>query len=274
MRVLVVDDDKTSLEYASVVLKRIGVSFETADSGKAALEMIKKAEAENEPYDVAMIDWKMPDMDGMEVTRRIRAQEKQKIAVVIVSAYDLSEVKDDAVAAGADHFVSKPLFQSTVFNVLMKLSNGQLHNDTAVPDEYDFSGHRVLLVEDIELNAEIETELLDMVNMSSEHAADGLIAVEMFKNSAPGAYDAILMDIQMPNMDGYEATRTIRALNREDAKTIPIIAMTANAFNEDVALAISNGMNGHIAKPIDNKLLYQELDRIINNKLFEQENVK
>ena len=259
IRILVVDDDETSLDYASIVLRRIGVPFEVASSGQRALEMIEQAENAGKPYSVVMLDWKMPDMDGVEVTRRIRANEKHKTIIIIVSAYDLNQVEDEAKVAGADHFVPKPLFQSTVFNVLMTLSNGQLRTESAEPDKFDFTGYRVLLAEDNDLNAEIATELLEMVHLPVDRAENGQRAVEMFAASAPGQYDAILMDIQMPVLDGYGATRAIRALKRPDAGQIPIFAMTANAFTEDVAQALSAGMNGHVAKPIDTKILYQTL---------------
>ncbi|MDD3222563.1 MAG: response regulator [Clostridia bacterium] len=265
VRVLTVDDDQAAREYTEIVLNRLGVQFDSAGSGREALEMLDKARAEGKPYNVCLIDWKMPDMDGIEVTRRIREKEQEKLLIIIVSAYDLNEVQDEAKIAGADHFVSKPLFQSTLFNVLMTLTHGELKSETASPDAYDFTGHRVLLAEDQELNAEIAIELLDMVNMAAEHAENGQRAVEMFEAAEPGYYDVILMDVQMPEMDGYEATRAIRALERPDAKEIAIYAMTANAFTDDVSAALSTGMNGHIAKPIDTKILYETLYKTINH---------
>lgn len=261
IRVLTVDDDKASREYTSIVLQRIGVKYESASSGKEAISMIEAAVQEGHPYDVCLIDWKIPDMDGVELTRCIREKEVKKTLIIIVSAYDLNEAKD----AGADHFVSKPLFQSTVFNVLMTLTGGTLREESARPEDYDFTGHRVLLAEDNEMNAEIATELLGMVHLEVERAENGQIAVDMFSSAAPGTYDAILMDVQMPVMDGYEAARTIRSLERRDAKEIQIYAMTANAFNEDVSAALSAGMNGHIAKPIDTKILYSTIKKTIAN---------
>ncbi|MDD2956335.1 MAG: response regulator [Oscillospiraceae bacterium] len=263
VRVLIVDDDAAAREYTEIVLHRIGVAYDAADTGAKALEMLEKAAGKGHPYDVCLIDWKMPDMDGVEVTRRIRQQEEQRTLIIIVSAYDLNEVQGEASAAGADHFVAKPLFQSTVFNVLMTLTHGELKTGTASPGQYDFTGHRVLLAEDQELNAEIAMELLGLVNMEADHAENGKRAVEMFSAAQPGFYDAILMDVQMPEMNGYEATAAIRALDRPDAKEIPIYAMTANAFTEDVAAALSAGMNGHIAKPIDTKVLYETLRKAL-----------
>ena len=163
--------------------------------------------------------------------------------------------------------MSKPLFQSTLYNVLMHLTNGDLQAKSPSPDAYDFTGHRVLLAEDQALNAEIATELLHMVHLTVDRAEDGARALELFSAAAPGAYDLILMDVQMPVMDGYAAARAIRALPRPDAASIPIFAMTANAFTEDVAAALSAGMNGHIAKPIDTDALYAAIDRAIRHTL-------
>lgn len=264
LRVLAVDDDAVAREYTATVLRRIGAPFDIASSGEQALDMIQSAAQDGAPYDVCLIDWKMPDMDGVEVTRRIRANEKHRTLIIIVSAFDLNEVQDEAKAAGADHFVTKPLFQSTVFNVLMQLTNGAISMPSENPKDYDFTGSKVLLAEDQDLNAEIALELLGLVHMAADRAADGRAAVELFRASKPGAYAAILMDVQMPEMDGYEAAAAIRALERPDAKTIPIYAMTANAFTEDVSAALSAGMNGHIAKPIDTQLLYRVLKNAVD----------
>lgn len=266
LHILVVDDDEEAREYTSIVLKRIGMKFDSAESGERAMDMISGAEKEGHPYDVCLIDWKMPGMDGVELINKIRGMEKKKTKIIIVSAYDLNEVEDDARKAGADYFVTKPLFQSTIFNVLMTLSHGELKKDTAKPKEYDFTGHRVLLAEDNELNAEIATTILELVHMEADRAEDGQKVVDMFREKPEGYYDAILMDVQMPAMDGYEAAKTIRSIEIPWAKTIPIYAMTANAFTEDVAEALSSGMNGHIAKPIDTEILYSTLSEAINKE--------
>ena len=208
----------------------------------------------------------MPGMNGVELTRKIRTITGKTPLIIIVSAYDLNEVSDEAKAAGADLFVSKPLFQSTVFNVLMNMSGDRGVKQTANVDDFDFAGRKVLLAEDNELNREIGMELLKMVHVEVDTAEDGVIAVEKFNNSRLGTYDAILMDIQMPNMDGYEATKAIRALPHPQAATIPIYAMTANAFVEDVSAALGAGMNGHIAKPIDALVLYQALEEAFAQK--------
>lgn len=261
VRCLVVDDDDSARKYTSIVLHRIGIQFDTAASGADALHMIDRASQEGHPYNVTLIDWRMPDMDGVELTQRIRSKEDKdkKSLIIIVSAYDINEVEDTAKAAGADLFVSKPLFQSTVFNALMALTSGSLHTDGPSEHNYDFTGKKVLLAEDNDMNADIATELMSMVNLDVDRAINGKEAVELFDKSAPGTYGAILMDIRMSEMDGYEATRTIRAMQRGDAATIPIFAMTADAFADDVSAALSVGMNEHIAKPIDTQRLYETL---------------
>ncbi len=261
---LVVDDDGHAREYTSIVLDRIGVNYDVAEDGQTAIDMAVAAHQCGKDYNICFIDWKMPGMSGVEVTRRMRELFDKDTIIIIVSAYDLSEVEDEARAAGANMFVPKPIFQSTVFNVLMQLSGESYAKETASAGDFDFSGHKVLLAEDNELNTEIATELLDMVNMAVDCASNGKAAVEMLESSPAGTYSAILMDIQMPVMDGYEAAKAIRSGNHPQAKTIPIYAMTANAFTQDVSAALSAGMNGHIAKPIDTKSLYAKLREAIN----------
>ncbi len=185
---------------------------------------------------------------------------------MIVSAYDLSEVEDEARAAGANIFVTKPLFQSTVFNVLMLLSGGKYKKITTQETTYDFSGNKVLLAEDNALNREIACELLKMVNMQVDCAVNGEEAVKLFNASPVGTYAAILMDIQMPIMNGYEATKAIRGGSHFQAASIPIFAMTANAFTQDVSASIACGMDGHITKPIDTEVLYHTLEEALRKK--------
>lgn len=266
VRVLVADDDREAREYTSIVLNRVGVQFDVAASGKEALNKITEADARNDSYEVCLIDWKMDDMDGIELTSHIRKIEKKHTLLIIVSAYDLNEAEEQAKAAGADHFVTKPLFQSTVFNMLMTLTNGELKKETAEPEAYDFSGYRALLAEDNEINAEIAIELLGMVNLAVDRVSNGAEAVEKFKESKEGTYALVLMDVQMPVMDGYEAARELRLLEHPDAKQIPIYALTANAFTEDVSATLSAGMNGHIAKPIDTAILYETIRKVIDKK--------
>ncbi len=256
---LVVDDEGHAREYTAIILDRLGVQYRLAASGEDALRQLGEARSAGQGFDVCFIDWKMPDMSGVELTRRIRESFDRDTIIIIVSAYDLSQVEGEARAAGADLFVPKPLFQSTVFDLLMQLTGGRCHGEPAAVEHFDFTGCRVLLAEDNDLNAEIARELLELVHMQVDRVANGREAVERFAASAPGEYDAVLMDVQMPEMDGYQATRAIRACDHPRAKTVPILAMTANAFTEDVSAALSAGMNGHVSKPIDTQLLYETL---------------
>lgn len=265
LKALVVDDDKNARLYTGVVLERVGISYDMAESGEEAMELIRKQHNNGREYDLCFLDWKMPGMDGVALTKEIRKRYDKETAVVIVSAYDLNEVEDEAKAAGADVFITKPLFQSTVFNLLMQVTNGSIQKPIAESDAFDFTGKCVLLAEDNEMNTEIATEILEMVHMKVDHAVNGKRAVEMFLEAPVGTYDLILMDIQMPEMDGYAATRAIRASAHPDAREIPIYAMTANAFTEDVSSALSAGMNGHIAKPIDTSVLYHTIDTALKN---------
>ncbi|MDD3347830.1 response regulator [Oscillibacter sp.] len=264
MRALIVDDDMDARLYTAVVMERIGIAYDMADSAPQAAEMITRQYERGTGYDICFIDWKMPGMDGIELTQKIRKQFGKGTMIIIVSAYDLSEVSEQAKAAGADMFIAKPLFQSTIYNALVQITGGVITDTAPQPQQFDFSGHRVLLAEDNELNTEIAVDLLQLVNLQVDHAADGKIACEMFTAAPAVTYDLILMDVQMPNMDGYEATQAIRQSSHPEAKTMRIYAMTANAFTEDVSRAISAGMNGHIAKPIDVNLLYHVVDRAIN----------
>lgn len=263
VKALIVDDDRQALDYTALVLQRIGVEYETARSGDEALAIMQTAKEAGHGFDICFVDWKMPGMDGIDVTRQIREKYDSDTVIIIMSAYDPNEIEDEALKAGVDLFVPKPIFQSTVFNVLMNLTGGTLTKKTADEGAFDFKGKKVLLAEDNELNAEIATELLQMVDLELEHAENGQEAVDMFTKSAPGTFDIILMDVQMPVMDGYEASRAIRNSDHPQAKTIPIYAMTANAFNEDISSALSAGMNGHIAKPIDTAVLYQTIAKAL-----------
>ncbi|MEG0806001.1 MAG: response regulator [Lachnospiraceae bacterium] len=263
VRALVVDDDENTRDYTAIVLNRIGVKFDMVESGEEAVELLTRASKVGRGYDVCFVDWKMPGMNGVDVTKKIRELFDEDTVIIIVSAYDLSEVEDEARQAGANMFVAKPLFQSTVFDVLMTLSGGEFVKNTAEISDYDFTGKRVLLAEDNVLNAEIAVELLKLVNMEVTVAENGKEALDLFEQSEEKTFDAILMDIQMPVMDGHEATRKIREGNHKRAKTIPIFAMTANAFAEDITAAFSVGMNGHIEKPIDTEILYGTLAKAI-----------
>lgn len=258
---LIVDDDRETCEYISLVLERIGIRHNCCYTGEEALVEIETKYKQGNGYDLCFIDWRMPQMDGLTVTKKIRKIYNDDTIIIIVSAYDTSEVEAEGLAAGANMFVSKPLFQSTVFNILMSLSGGKLLKSKEAVEKFDFTGKKVLLVEDNLLNREIAVELLNMVNLEVDTAADGKEGSDKFLAAPAGTYDAILMDIQMPIMDGNEATKIIRSSKHPEAQTIAILAMTANAFNEDVVSAFAHGMNDHIAKPIDTKTLYETLQK-------------
>ncbi len=261
-RVLVVDDDKDSCEYTGLMLERMGIAYDTTTSGEDALERIGEAEDRDEPYNICIVDWKMPKMNGVEVTAKIKEIFGKEQIVIIMSAYDLNEIEAEGRAAGADYFVPKPLFQSTVHDLLAKITSGTNSIESVTPQSamaYDMTGKRVLIAEDVMLNMEVAVELLKLVGIECECAENGKIAVDLFLKSQPGYYDAILLDINMPEMDGYQASRTIRASNHPEAKRIVIYAMTANAFSEDIKKCMDAGMNGHIAKPIEPNTLYQTL---------------
>ena len=260
--VLVVDDELAVCESAAMLLQELGMRGSWVLSGAEAVERVVEAHERCDDFYAVILDWKMPDMDGLETVRVIRKRVGAKVPIIIISAYDYSNIEKEFIDAGADAFISKPLFKSKMLHVL------QLFCDTckdtcdgeAVPELHkELAGKRVLLVEDNELNREIAVELLEMQGLQVESAENGKSAVELFVRSAPGYYDVVLMDIQMPVMDGYEATAAIRALPRQDAVRIPILALTANAFVTDVGKAKNAGMNDHITKPINLEVLFATL---------------
>jgi CheY-like chemotaxis protein len=209
------------------------------------------------------MDWNMPEMNGMEATRAIHEQFDRDATVVILTAYNWDDIQEEARSVGVDSFLSKPLFASNVIDEFERIAR---HNNMDLFNEkkrVEMAGRRVLLAEDMEINAEIMMDLLDMEDVESEHAENGRIALEMFVNHEPHYYDAILMDVRMPEMDGLEAAAAIRALDREDARRIPIIALTANAFDEDVQRSLQAGMNAHLTKPVESEHLMQTLGELI-----------
>lgn len=265
LRALVVDDDFNVCDSVSKMLKTIGMRAEWTTSGKEAAYRAKMAFDEGDSYHTFIIDWQMPELSGVETARRIRNAIGDEAPIIILTAYDWTDIEEEAKAAGVTAFCAKPLFMSDLKSALLA-ANNIIDKDRDEPAEWtlvDFSGKRVLLVEDIELNREIAEVILSEAGFIVETAPDGTDAVSMVNNSEEYYYDVILMDVQMPIMDGYEATRTIRSLARKDVKDLPIIAMTANALEEDKEAALKNGMNAHIAKPLDMNIFISVLRQFI-----------
>lgn len=259
--VLVADDERDICEHTVLLLKKMKLHAEWVQSGEEAIKKVVSANEAGHGFDVCFIDLKMPDMDGIETTRQIRQLAGWSTPIIIISGYDWSEIEDEARAAGANAFISKPLFQSSLYNALVNVTNGAFGISEVKADGMSKPLHqkRLLLAEDNALNLEIAATLLEMNGAIVESVENGQEAVNRFMSVEQGYYDAILMDVQMPVMDGCEATRQIRASKHPDAKRIPIIATTANAFSEDVSTVMAAGMNAHISKPIDIKQLCSTL---------------
>ncbi len=261
LSVLVIDDDRIALEHAELVLGQIGICCETAESGWEGIDKVRIRHGRREDYDLILIDWRMPEMDGIETTRQIRSFVGNDTPIIILTSFNWDDIAEEAQAAGVDTFVAKPLFAGNVmeeFREAFRRKNEALEKETA-----DLKGRRVLLAEDVLINAEIMGMVLSMREIQVDFAENGKIAVETFESHEPGYYDAILMDLRMPEMDGLEASRLIRAMDREDAKTIPIIALTANAFDEDVQRSMQAGLNAHLSKPVEPDTLFKTLEELI-----------
>ena len=260
LNVLIADDDRDSCLHTSLTLENLGISSCWVLSGVECVEKVIAAHKTGDDYDVCLIDWRMPDMDGIEVTRKVREQVGPETTIIIITAYDWSAIEQSAREAGANAFLSKPIFSSTLYNTLISVtgvekmvcSQGQSY------DNMRLEGCHVLLAEDNELNREIAVEMLKMMDISVTCACNGQEAVDLFISDGD-KFNLILMDVQMPVMNGYQATDFIRKSGHARAQTIPVIAMTANAFHEDVVKAYEAGMNGHLAKPVDLRQLYQTI---------------
>ena len=263
MIVLVIDDDPVACDHASLILGQVGVRCDTATCGEDGVEMVKLRHARQDPYDLILVDWKMPDMDGVETTRRIRSAIGHESAIIILTSYDWEDVADEARSAGVDTFVPKPLLADSVIDEFREAFRRK--RSALLKQEIDLKGRRILLAEDVAINAEIMMMVLGMREMTADHAGNGQIAVDMYMAKEPGYYDAILMDMRMPVMDGLEATRAIRASGRADAKSIPVIALTANAFDEDVQRSMQAGLNAHLSKPVEPEALFDTLENLIES---------
>ena len=261
INVLVIDDDRISLEHAEIILGQVGVHCETAESGWEGIDKIRIRHGRREDYDLILVDWKMPEMDGIETTRQIRSVVGNDTPIIILTSFNWDEIADEALDAGVDTFVAKPLFAGSVMEEFREAFRRK--NETLEKKTVDLKGRRVLLAEDVSVNAEIMMMVLAMREMEADHAENGRIALEMYLNHEPGYYDAVLMDLRMPEMDGLEASRRIRSSGREDSESIPIIALTANAFDEDVQYSMQAGLNAHLSKPVEPEVLFETLESLI-----------
>lgn len=266
MKILVIDDDPIACEHAKLVLEKAGIASETVTSGKEAVELVKLRQARQDPYNLILVDWQMPDMDGIETTKKIKEIVGNETAVIILTAYKWDDILDEAVKAGVDSFLAKPLFASNVIEEFKSALAKKRGLDEDEPDPSELKGKRVLLAEDVQINAEIMMMVLSSQEINVDLAENGKIAVELFKSHDEGYYDAILMDMRMPEMDGLEATKTIRAMGKKDSEDIPIIALTANAFDEDVQRSLQAGLNAHLSKPVQPEALYKTLAKYIRKR--------
>ena len=261
---LVVDDDELLCRTAMDALKSIGIKAEWTLSGEKAIELVIEHHKKREDYQIILLDWKLPGMNGIQAAREIRRNLGDEVPILLISAYDWSEFEAEAREAGISGFISKPLFKSTLYHALCQYMDVGTEHEQTWNQNIDLSGRRILLAEDNELNWEVAKELLSDLGVELDWAEDGRICLDKFQKSPEGYYDIILMDIRMPHMTGYEATQAIRGLVHPDALSIPIIAMSADAFSDDIQHCLQCGMNAHIAKPID----VIELTRLLKRYLI------
>ena len=261
---LVVDDDELLCKTAMDALKSIGIKAEWTLSGEKAIELVIEHHKKREDYQIILLDWKLPGMNGIQAAREIRRNLGDEVPILLISAYDWSEFEAEAREAGISGFISKPLFKSTLYHALCQYMDVGTEHEQTLNQNIDLSGRRILLAEDNELNWEVAKELLTDLGVELDWAEDGRICLDKFQKSSEGYYDIILMDIRMPHMTGYEATQAIRGLAHPDALSIPIIAMSADAFSDDIQHCLQCGMNAHIAKPID----VIELTRLLKRYLI------
>ena len=268
LQALIVDDDVVICEHTQVVLHEMGVRAEWVSSGAQAIAIVKQWQTRSAFFDVILLDWKMPDMDGIETARRIRAMVGAEVTIIVITAYDWMPIEQEAKAAGVNLLITKPLFKSTLMSAFQRVyTEKEEKNNPPEQKRFDFAGKRILLVEDHILNVEVAKRLLESKHATVEVAENGLRALELFTTAAPGHYDVILMDIRMPIMDGLTAARSIRHLSKPGAGTVPIIAMSANAFDEDVEKSRAAGMNAHLSKPIEPQMLFATLDKFMQEPL-------
>ena len=272
LRAFVVDDDEIACEHTQVVLRSLGIEAEICTDSNEAVRRLWAAHDQGRAYPLVLTDYKMPGLNGLELVRRLRSFDGGRTAVIMLTGYNWDIIEEEAQTDGVDAIMAKPLFSDSLLRqihaVLLKRggdapAQAASEEETAKAPEGLLAGRRVLMAEDVDQNAEILEDLLDLEEVTAEHAQNGQLAVQMFRDSPDGYYDAVLMDVRMPVMDGLSATRAIRALDRPDAKTVPIIAMTANVFDEDVERSLQAGMDAHLSKPIEPERMYETMARLI-----------
>ena len=261
--VLLADDDETVCEHARAVLNKAGIKADTCSSGRAALQMLETQRAKHESYNLVILDWQMSGMDGLDTAKHIKQEYDRDIPVLLLTAYSREEVGDEALSESIDGFLPKPLSVRDVIDALERATARRSTARSSEKQRAELKGRHILIAEDMLINAEIVKELIKVREATADHAENGRSALEMFEKSPPGFYDAILMDIRMPEMDGLDAAERIRALDRPDAKRIPIVALTANAFDEDVQRSLQAGINAHLSKPVDPDKLFLTLEELI-----------
>ena len=268
---LIVDDNETACEQARIAANSVGIHADVVTKGEDALDLFIKRRQEGKPYHFVMSDYKMPGMDGLALTHAIRAVDKGETAIIILTGYSWEDIQDECARIGVDGILSKPLFTDSLLYEIQRITEKKSRmkkraapaDTPQIEEDKSLNGRRILLAEDMDINAEILIDLLDMEGMTADRAENGQEAVDLFAQHPENYYDAVLMDVRMPVMDGLEAARTLRALDRPDAKAVPIIALTANAFDEDVQRSLRAGMNAHLSKPVEPERLYETLRRLI-----------
>ncbi|WP_173330427.1 response regulator [Ruminococcus flavefaciens] len=261
--ILVVDDNPIEAEHAKMVLKEVGISADSCTSGQEALRKMEIQHVRKHPYNIVLMDWNMPIMNGMETSAEILKLYKKESIVAAMTAYSWDDISSEAYSVGVEDFVEKPLFATNIIENIERIARRSGMALFKEKKKARLEGRRILLAEDMELNAEIMIDMLEIENIKVDHAENGKAAVELFEKSTPGIYSAILMDVRMPLMDGLEAAKNIRSMEREDAKRIPIIALTANSFDEDVQLSMQAGMNAHLSKPVEAERLIRVLGELV-----------
>ncbi len=266
-KVLVIDDESLDCQHAKLVLEEVGIQVDTCMNPDEAFKMIEIQKAKQNPYNLILIDLQMPEMNGLDVARKARKSLGENVIIIILTAYNWDEILDEAIHSGVDGFISKPLFTSNVLEEFERIiKKKDLNKKQEEEKRVDLEGRHILLAEDMVINAEIIKQILKMRNIVVDYAENGQIALDKFSESEINYYDAILMDVRMPVMDGLTSCSEIRELDRTDAKTVPIIALTANAFDDDVKKSLQAGMTAHLSKPVEIEQLFKTLERLIGNK--------